>query len=500
MNAFRSAALLATATTALASAALQAQGRCEWSEGRPFQLASARTYLNTAAGSGKEDEKPKHLRNAVKVLTENADRIGNPIGRDALLGKVLLEWTRQPVLGWRGDSVGRFVANRGELGYTTDPQGNLNVILAIDSAFTRVETAMPQCADSLARFRRQLWAPMINRAAALINANQLDSAAAVAEGSLVIYRRTPHAYQMLWQVAQRKNDNATMMRYLRQTVEASGDDTSFRTLKSAAMLNIAVLTANAALDMEGAARQAKYAEAATMFRQYLAVDPSNATAQAGLAQALAASGDTAAVAGIYRDMLSNPSRYSYLQLASSGYAAAQSNNTAEAIQLYEASLAQNAYFRDLLQNLAAAYLRQRDFAKMLPIAQRLVEVDPNNPAAWRTLAAAYQGRVREASAAQRKALEDSVLAYIRRGDSLPVTVMVEDFSHSGSRHTIEGMVQNRGTQPGTYSLRFSFLDAKGAVAASQVVEVGPVPAKGQMPFKAEISQAGVVAFRYEPLR
>ena len=500
MNAFRSAALLATASTVLASATAQAQQRCEWNEGRPFQLASARTYLNTAAGSGKEDEKPKHLRNAVKVLTENADRIGNPVGRDALLGKVLLEWTRRPQLGWKVDSVGRMVVNRGELGYTTDPQGNINVILAIDSAFTRVETAMPQCVDSLARFRRQLWVPMINRVGALMTAGQIDSAAAVAEASLLIYRRAPHAYQYLWQIAQRRNDKASMLRYLRQTVESAGNDTAFRALKSGAMLNIAVLTANDALDLQGAARQAKYAEAATLFREYLAMDPSNATAQAGLAQALAASGDTAAVASIYQDMLSNPTKYSYLQLASSGYAAAQANKLAEAVQLYEASMAQNAYFRDVLQNLAAAYLRQQNYEKMLPVAQRLVEIDPNNPGSWRTLAAAYQGRVRAASAAQRRAFEDSVLTYIRRGDSLPVSVNVETFNHSGARHTVEGTVQNRGTQPGTYSIRFSFLDAKGAVVASQQVQVGPVPPRGQMPFKAEVSQAGIVAFRYEPVR
>lgn len=500
MNVFRSAALLATATTALVSTAVQAQARCEWNEGRPFQLASARTYLNTAAGSGKPDEKPKHLRNAVKVLTENADRIGNPVGRDALLGKVLLEWTRQPLLGWKVDSVGRMVANRGELGYTTDPQGTINVILAIDSTFTRVETALPQCADSLAKFRRQLWVPMINRAGSLMTAGQLDSAAALAEASLAIYRRAPHAYQYLWQVAQRRNDNATMLRYLRQTVEAAGEDTAFRALKSGAMLNIAVLTANQALDLQGAARQAKYAEASALFRQYLAIDPSNATAQAGLAQALAASGDTAAVASIYQDMLSNPGKYNYLQLASSGYAAAQANKLAEAVQLYEASVAQNAYFRDVLQNLAAAYLRQQQYDKMIPVAQRLIEIDPNNPASWRTLAAAYQGRVRAASATQRKALEDSVLAYVRRGDSLPVSVNVVAINHSGARHTVEGTVQNRGSQPGTYSIRFAFLNASGAVVASQQVQVGPVPPRGEMPFKAEVSQEGVVAFRYEPVR
>jgi hypothetical protein len=47
-------------------------------------------------------------------------------------------------------------------------------------------------------------------------------------------------------------------------------------------------------------------------------------------------------------------------------------------------------------------------------------------------------------------------------------------------------------------MRFEFLDKDGKPVAAQEVTVGPVEPKKTAPFSVEVSQAGIVAFRYAP--
>src|SRR5215213_1688349 len=61
MNVLRTSALVAAAFAVTAEAA--AQAKCDINQGSPFQLNSAKIYLNKAqSSSGKVDEKVKHLQ------------------------------------------------------------------------------------------------------------------------------------------------------------------------------------------------------------------------------------------------------------------------------------------------------------------------------------------------------------------------------------------------------------------------------------------------------
>src|SRR5687768_16124918 len=136
MTAARNVAVLALALTA-GSAVAGAQEKCDIEVGKPFQVNSAKIYYGKAANpGGKADERHKHMRDAVKVLTERADRIGNPTGRNWMLGKTLILWTQQQGVPQVGP--------RKTYGYTENPDQTVDVLAAADTALTVVEQAMPQ--------------------------------------------------------------------------------------------------------------------------------------------------------------------------------------------------------------------------------------------------------------------------------------------------------------------------------------------------------------------
>ena len=67
-----SASVIALASALPASLSAQAK-KCDINEGSPYQINGARTYVVMAANAKKPDEIPKHLANAIRVLTDNPE-------------------------------------------------------------------------------------------------------------------------------------------------------------------------------------------------------------------------------------------------------------------------------------------------------------------------------------------------------------------------------------------------------------------------------------------
>ena len=145
MNVFRRTGWLVL-TLSAASAAAGAQEKCEINEGSPYQVNSAKIYLGKVQ-SGKESEKEGHLKNAVKVLTENPERIKNELGRNWMLARAYYEWSQRPQF------KGTLMGTRGQFGFTSNTSQPVDLVAAMDSALTAVEAAAPGCA-SRSRARR----------------------------------------------------------------------------------------------------------------------------------------------------------------------------------------------------------------------------------------------------------------------------------------------------------------------------------------------------------
>lgn len=491
MHGFVKPSLIGVALALVAGSTAEAQSACRVNEGSPFQLASARTYLNKVRGTGKEGEKNDRLRDAIRVVTEDPEKIRNDLGREWHLSQALFLWARRP-----GVSA---TPTRGELGYTSRTDDRVDLLMAVDSAFTAVERRAPECADSVAGFRRALWTPIINAAIEVAPTNP-DSAEKLANRSLVILRDTPHAHNVLANIATAKGDAATMIPRLRKVIETSGTDTSFRAIRHSAMYNLGITLTNQAAAATGAEQARLYGEARTVLDAYAKEKPDDANAHAALARVLQASGDTAAVADIFGGMMADPARYTEVQLFEAGVGAARAKRQADAAKLFEAGLQKNPYHRDALYNLANMYMGLSDAAKMHATARRLIEVDPSNPNNWTLLAASFQAQAKtESNAARKRALNDSVLKYIEKGEKMPVSLTVSAFDHSGATHRLAGQVENRSDAQKSYTARFEFLDSKGNVVATKEQAIGPVAPKASARFEVVVEQAGIVAYRYAPL-
>ena len=492
MNALRRTGLVALSLSALAATAAAQDKKCEINEGSPYQVNSAKIYLNKVQ-SGKESEREGHLKDAVAVLTTNPEKINNPVGRSWMLGRAYYEWTQRPVIGVN-------VVTRGQVGFTTDTDKPIDLVAAMDTALTVVESANPACASQTVPLRRNTFAKLFNPAIELLNAGQLDTAFALINRSLLIYRSSPYAYTALANIASQKGDVKGAVAAYAKAAELAGSDTTYSKVRHQAMYNSAILTLQNAETLSGDDKKAEIAKARALLEDYVKEMPNDANAKQALARAANALGDTTAVANVYADMIQNPSKFTDIQLFEAGSGAAAAGRNADAAQLIEAGLTQNPYYRDALYNLANVYFKANQPEKMLPIARRLTEVDPSNPDNWRLLAAVYQLENKATNDAKlKKAHTDSLIAFLTKSEKMPVRVNINSFQHAGAKHTLSGSIENLGATQASYALKVEFLDKAGAVIATQTQSVGPVAPKANQAFTVTVTQPGIVAFRYAPL-
>ncbi|MDF2774898.1 MAG: hypothetical protein K0S86_4398, partial [Geminicoccaceae bacterium] len=341
--------LLAAFAASAAPGVVFAQAKCEIEEGKPNQVKDARNELVKAGLVGKPEEKKKLIAKAVGLLhTSQANQ--NPVGRNWVLGRALVTYLalpEQPV-----------VTAKAALGYPgAAPTDQIDLVLAVDSAFDVVEQAMPQCETETEQYRRVPYVPLVNEAVNLYNNKQTDSAVAVAQRALVVYPKSPVAYNVIGNALQGKEDIAGAIDAFKKMVEVIGTDTAYKDEKKQVMLNIGQLLAAQAETADSSKKAELAKQAADAYEAYLKEYPGDAGAQSGLARARLMAGDSASANQIYATMLANPDQYSDIQLMEAGVNAARADRGKEAAQLFEAGLKKNPYYRDGLFILAVTYLQ-----------------------------------------------------------------------------------------------------------------------------------------------
>ncbi len=485
------ALLIATFLTLPASAA--AQGTCTIEEGRPAELARA-TLALTMAGSEKA---AKPLRDAIKAVGEQGDKIDNKAGRNLVLGKLLLAWHSQPGI--------TASVTRGDIGYTSNKTAPIDLLASADSALREVEQSNPECAAEIAEIRRgDAWRAILQSAITAHGAGQLDSAEILTKRSMVLDRGTPYPHQLLADIAQQRRDTTAAIAHWRQVLVSSGTDTIYNEPRRQAHYNLGSLIGARAEAATGA-EQAKLAkEAADFLRTYISSgspDPDDAFARNRLANVLTLAGDTASIPTVYADLLANPANYNDMHLVQAGVIAVKANRTEDAAKLFASALERNPYDRDALTNLAASYYGAGEFTKMRPIIDRLVALDPNNPDALTLYVYAYSGlaKAEKSGTAKRKAFTDSLVAYNDRVEKMPAVMRVTQFARGSARAVLNGQIENRTTAAKSYNLSLEFLDKDGKVVATQEVAVEGVAPQSSKPFSVTVPQGGIVAFRYKPL-
>lgn len=514
--------LLLCATVTAVAGAQQKPKECEVDEGKPGEVARAMLALQVAQNAKPEDA-AKQLRSAIGSL-EKADKSKNPVGENFVYGKTLVLWLSQP-----NEPV---VVTRGSLGFNQNPQGTYDLVAGIDSAFSTVEKAMPECASQTAAWRAQKgWVTMINDAIAQLNADHADSAEILAKRSIVLNPNAPYGYMVLGNLYQKRDSARLAINYFKQTVEKSGTDTSYADLKRQTALAAANLASQAANSAAGADKAAYLADAKWGY-ELVANDPKAGNygdqARTGLAQLATASGDTAAVRATYAPQLANPGQYNFQQLLNAGVTAARAQQVPDATTLFEAAYKKNPYHRDVLYNLGIMYLNGEKYPKAVPVIRELVAVDPSNGENYRLFTIAYANeqkafndKIKAYNALAKKsklpksvkayedsariyfdsakAVADSALKYNNIAEGFPMKVGFNEFSQQEDKSTLGGTIANSTDQSQTYTVKVDFLDASGKVVTSQTTTVGPVAPGQSGRFTVTGTGAGIAGFRYAPL-
>jgi predicted Zn-dependent protease len=451
------------------------------------------SLAQTNQASQKWTEAANHLRNAVKAL-EKPDK-KNELGQRLVLGKALALWLNQPDVG--------ATPTRGTLGFATSPETRIDLVAAVDSSFSHIETTNAACESETAPWRAQKpWLTMVNQSIEAINAGNVDTAEALANRSLRLYRKAPYAYMVLASAAQNRGQIAKALQYHQQTIELA-TDTSYADARRQALLTVGNLAADVADTASGATRAQFAREARTAYERLIGEAPNStqaSQARGGLSRVLLIAGDTAAFRTSYRDQIENPNKYDYRDILASAVAAARSQQWADAASLFENVAKLNPYNRDALYNLAVTYHELGQHEKMIPYLHRLVAVDPGNADNWLLIARAYNGLGKAAQKAKNtslhKAYNDSTVKYYQLSEKLPVNIVFTEFTTGEAKSTLAGTLENKTDAEKTFNLRFEFLDKTGNVVGTKEVAVGPVAPKAKGRFTTTVEGQNIAAFRY----
>ena len=490
-------ALAALAALAVA-APLAAQGTCEIETRKPYQLTSALLYINRYATAVNDADRSRLMKSTVKVLTDNPDRIKNEAGRNYLLGQIYVRWFQ--------DAGPRIVlrAKRSDLGFTENPDGEFFLPAALDEAMGIVEREKPACADTTARYRNAVFAKVLNASINYYNAKSYDSAIVNANHALLINPRSPQvgaAYQVIANASQAKGDLTGAITSLQQAIAKMGTDAASLSSRAQATFNLAILTRDQAMKEGNDVRTVGLRRAADLFKGYLDLAPNGdnaSTARAAYARSLQDAGDTAAVAGIYADMLANPGTYTAIQLFEAGVVEANGKKFAEAARLYESGLQKNPWYRDALFNVANVYMAQHEPEKMAAVMDRLRAIDPMNPDVLRLVGAVWQERGKLTTDAKaKKTSQDSVIAYIERASKLPARVTITQFTPGrDNKVTIAGAIENLGATAASIAVKFELVDKDGKTVTTIPVAADGLAPKATKEFSQQVVAAGAVAWRY----
>jgi hypothetical protein len=486
----------------LAPVAAGAQGTaCEPDQGTPQFVARAYLALARAMAAINQDADPRNdLRETLRILSDPraSDRFRNVVGQQYMRGQAYML-----LLGADTPAIVR----RADIGFQTDPEATIDLVLAADSMFKAVVAAHPECVETIDQWRQHKpWLDLVNNAISALNADQRDSAEYFARRSLILDDRAPYAYTVLAVLAQNNNRHDEALQFFRQSLERARSDTIYDDARIKAMGDIARLLTDRAEAAPAAERVAYAREAIAAYEAFLAErevdDVSRGYGISQLSAMYLVAGDSARMRNAYAAMLDNPSAYGERSLLEAGVAATRAGQLADAVKLFGAVYAANPYQRDALYNLAAAYVSTNEHAKVLPIVRSLTEMDPNNPDNYMLYAYAYSGLLNQTRDARlRQAYTDSLVKYNNIAEQMPVRVLIDEFTRLRDQTRIGGSIENKGRAAGSYTVQVELLGASGEVVGTQETQVGPVGAGQRSQFRVTFPTPGenVAGYRYRPL-
>jgi len=483
---------------ALAFAPLGAQqASCPVDLNQPAVLTQAFLGVNRARQADSASA-PKALRDAMRPLQDAKKWAANPVGAGFLKAQIYVLWMLQP---GTGETLTNEELNAGGVKTAT-----VDLVMTTDSLLKAVEALGPGCADETLPWRySKAWNDRINKAYQALSADQADSAGYWLDRAAALYPSSPFISNARAQLANKRGDTPAMMGYLRQAITESAADTSLAETLKQLRFQLATTAKDYAMTGGAAQKDALNKEALELFTLLLdqnAGSNDGAYAFSAASEIVQVSQDSSAIRTLLAPIVAAPVRYTDLTLLMAADLARASSRSPDAIALYAGALARNPFMRDANYFLAYLYYEAKDAAKMLPLTDRLIELDPSNGDNYLMRAYAFQLMAQAERDVRKKQdlikQQDAMAARETQLSSLH-KVVVNRFERREAGAVLGGVIENLSRAAKAYSLTVEFLDASGTVLETMTSEVPSVAAGQRGTFEVTATKPGVAAFRYQPL-
>ena len=470
-----------------------------------------------------DDARAKLLRDVMKALGSPKVYAANPQGTNLFTGQMMIAWLMQPGVGP--------TATRAQLNYGEPKDATIDLAKTADSLFSIIEKEQPGCASETAPWRAaKPWLDRINVALRLAGTNP-DSAEVMAKSSLILNRSAPYAERVLASVAQSRNDQLGMLRHLEAALALTTLDTIYAEDRRAVQFQIGQTALEVAEKQPEPARTEILRKAVSAMVALATESPGadvTPYALTGLGIAASSLKDSTFFTKCFEMVDASVAAYNDLSTLQAAVCASRNGKTADAVRMFQATLAKNPNSRDALYNAAALLYDLRKGTEMIPLVTRLMELDPSNPDNISLFAYAYNvlneqskpaavvapsaqpgakpSTAKPAAApapvpvAPAEKWVDSVTKYMKLSDEMPHRVQMTEFTRFAEKATLNGDIENRGKAAKTYTLEVEFLDLAGAVLDKQTATVGPVDPSKLGSFALTSNKPKIVAWRYAPLK
>lgn len=354
-----------------------------------------------------------------------------------------------------------------------------------DSVLDKAEEIYPRYVLETEEVRERAWAQAYNSGIGQLQQGNQDAAIELFKKATLVYQGRPEAeLNLAATYAARSEGEAAIEAYRRaltilRTADTTGLDQKTKEQwteqEGIAAFNLAQLLA----------REARDAEAAEAYRDYLKREPDNIMAKTNLAVALVNLDQRDAAMELYNELLSRADlkEQDYFIVGVGLFRVEAYDRSADA---FRKALELNPYNRDARYNLAQALYQvaagmepktvqdsaswRAAWGEVVPVAQRLVDCDPYN----------RNGLALLAHGLARSRQEQEAVKILERHRDLPFSLESLDF-RPGERGgaTLHARLLNLTLEPGTpVTLEFTFLGSDGQALGSKQVTV-EAPAKDQ---------------------
>jgi tetratricopeptide (TPR) repeat protein len=362
-----------------------------------------------------------------------------------------------------------------------------------DQALTNAQRIYPAYGREAAPIREQAWATAFNEGVTAYNASNTDAAIAAWEKANQIYSYRAESSQNLAALYTQKGDYAKAIQAYQAGMAALSSSPPGRELTAEEMKDRAQVRGEMSSNLaELLLFTEKYADAEKLYREQLAKDASNIGLQSKLAAAIAAQpGRGAEAAAMYNTLLASPNLRveDYQDI---GVALFTAKNYPRASEAFAKVSAARPNSREALYNQANALYAGEQWAALLPVAQKLVTLDP-----------LYEDSYLMLARAQREAKQNpDALASLQIIEQMPVKVKDVQLRAAATRTTVRGTaVGNAAAQGSPVQLRFTFYGANGQAVGTQTASISAPAKAASVPFTVTLdSPTAVVGYKYELVR